>query len=745
MKKYLMTIAAAAICAAFTSCSHDFETPSQEEIDQLKAKEAFAKYENAFIAAFGQPAATQDWGFGSSASARTLTRSVDYTLAPVTPAYGMPAYPSFTSKTTVSQLEPTLTGEYYTTKSAVTASNSVVVAANSVDGNANWTDKAVYVSTGNTWVKDAQKLTIYVVDNMTNGWGTQDGSVIVVTEGVTLTLTSLSIGTKVILAKDANLILNVAPDWAQYNPSYVHSITFAGANSGLYMTDNNTVTATNIYFKDGAKVKNTNGTITASYLGVENGAILWNDGKKFEVTTLKLENEKPVLYNATGRTIKATDVITGNNECLIYNEGTITATGLVDIHNKDAEFVNAGTLEAGQFDMRAGGKFYNTSLSTTTIHGLTYLQNTSAQWVNKGEYNSGDFTTYNAGQLFNDCKLTVHADAAGTTGTFTMSGDTHNSFVVEANASVKTDYFMLSAEGDFFLKDYSLLWVVNKLTSGTFNPEKGFRGVGTTAYSVIKAGEIAYTSAFRWRMNYFGKIFVDTDKHFPQAFDTANNPADQPHYYFDSSVKLKFAPHNDACPLTSTIEAGDCHHGYTVTPPPVEATLRVMAEDLSATDKSDFDFNDVVFDVAVNANKTAAKIILRAAGGTLPLKINSLNGEGGWEVHDAFKVPRNTMVNTNAKAKGLTGVDNLAPVELGTITDDFSAPNIGNAVKNIRVEVYKNGSWMELEAKTGEACCKFACSPNNDWVKERNNIDDFYTFSEWVQGFETKLTKKGNW
>lgn len=59
MKKYLMTgIAAVAMATTFTSCSHDFEPMTQGEIAQ-------AKYEAAFIKAFGQPSADQDWGFGS--------------------------------------------------------------------------------------------------------------------------------------------------------------------------------------------------------------------------------------------------------------------------------------------------------------------------------------------------------------------------------------------------------------------------------------------------------------------------------------------------------------------------------------------------------------------------------------------------------------------------------------------------------------------------------------------------------
>ena len=59
MKKYLMSgIAALSITAAFTSCSNkdDFEPMTQEQIQE-------AKYAEAFVKVFGQPAANQTWGF----------------------------------------------------------------------------------------------------------------------------------------------------------------------------------------------------------------------------------------------------------------------------------------------------------------------------------------------------------------------------------------------------------------------------------------------------------------------------------------------------------------------------------------------------------------------------------------------------------------------------------------------------------------------------------------------------------
>ena len=67
MKKYLMTgIAALALCAGFTSCSHDLDAPSQEEINQRNAQNIVKNYEKAFVATFGKPAANQNWGFGDT-------------------------------------------------------------------------------------------------------------------------------------------------------------------------------------------------------------------------------------------------------------------------------------------------------------------------------------------------------------------------------------------------------------------------------------------------------------------------------------------------------------------------------------------------------------------------------------------------------------------------------------------------------------------------------------------------------
>ena len=186
---------------------------------------------------------------------------------------------------------------------------------------------------------------------------------------------------------------------------------------------------------------------------------------------------------------------------------------------------------------------------------------------------------------------------------------------------------------------------------------------------------------------------------------------------------------------------------------PTSFSLRVMAEDLSATERSDYDFNDVVFDVVWKVGDNYATIYLKAAGGTLPLRIGSTDGEGGIEVHEQFGVQTNIMVNTHWA--GTNGVDGktaqpftvpfsvtASNADAGITTADFNAAV--NTQISVEVEKLVNSStgekkWFGLYANQGQVCCKFGCPTTYDWVSERTNIDRVYRFSDWVQGFTTTL------
>ncbi len=159
--------------------------------------------------------------------------------------------------------------------------------------------------------------------------------------------------------------------------------------------------------------------------------------------------------------------------------------------------------------------------------------------------------------------------------------------------------------------------------------------------------------------------------------------------------------------------------------------VRIMAEDLNASEKSDFDFNDVVFDVQWIDG--GAKIRIMAAGGTYPLRIN---GEDALEVHGLFEVSTKTMVNTFAGKK--TDYD---PV-IKTITGNFiNSSTNENDASLIKVEVNKGTGYVELTAPTGKVASKICVDPKVDWCDEYQDIDKKWNgnFTKYVGGKITKF------
>ena len=173
-----------------------------------------------------------------------------------------------------------------------------------------------------------------------------------------------------------------------------------------------------------------------------------------------------------------------------------------------------------------------------------------------------------------------------------------------------------------------------------------------------------------------------------------------------------------------------------------KSTYRVIAEDLSATEGSDFDFNDVVFDVEPNETGDAAKIVLRAAGGIYRLTV------AGQEVHQAFGATPDEeglypMINTQPWVS-----DNKVTL-IESYEGNFSSDAaIRNTIKNIPILVYKpeyeeNGA--PLEANTGQASCKILVDQNFDVVPERKGMaTEKKNFNKYVQGTWDTQTK-GFW
>lgn len=159
-----------------------------------------------------------------------------------------------------------------------------------------------------------------------------------------------------------------------------------------------------------------------------------------------------------------------------------------------------------------------------------------------------------------------------------------------------------------------------------------------------------------------------------------------------------------------------------IVPAILKGDIRIIAEDLSASEGSDFDFNDVIFDVKYEYpvwNKTT--IILQAAGGKLPLCIGVLDDKH--EVHNLFGVSLNTMVNTE---------DWTAHKDPVTFTIDVQYGS-GN-INNLPIWVQKGSDWVLLTAHKGKAASKIAVSTDYKWVKELKDISNAY------KNFDTYVT-----
>lgn len=156
-------------------------------------------------------------------------------------------------------------------------------------------------------------------------------------------------------------------------------------------------------------------------------------------------------------------------------------------------------------------------------------------------------------------------------------------------------------------------------------------------------------------------------------------------------------------------------------PEPKPTYSRIIAEDLTLSQGTDFDFNDIVLDVQLTA--TGADCILQAAGATLPIRIN---GEDRYEVHKLFGVATNVMVNTSW-SEGKPSGETKAPVT-------FSINGSFKSAKDVKIEVKQGDSWIELFAERGEPACKIAVSPIFVWPYEQQNIKERYPkFPDWVK------------
>jgi len=154
-----------------------------------------------------------------------------------------------------------------------------------------------------------------------------------------------------------------------------------------------------------------------------------------------------------------------------------------------------------------------------------------------------------------------------------------------------------------------------------------------------------------------------------------------------------------------------------------EDVVRVIAEDMgdqATNESSDFDFNDVVFDVEY-VSASEAKVTILAAGGTLPLTVG-WDGTGDYrehEVHNLLGYSETMIINTKSNVGN--HIDGVKPKPI-TVSGSFVKDNLAAGANAIPVKVRKNGVWYDIVAPKGRAAGKLCVGTDYEWCDERQDI-----------------------
>lgn len=708
MKKYLFTSAAAlAFCGLFTSCTHDL---GYDEEAAAAQNSVMKTYEQAFITAFGQPDPNNEWGFGTStASTRAMTRAnVDFTdyFGGYTPQEYYQDQSDWQWKYRNYSF-PSAPASYPTGK----------------PNNATYYEGGYISLSGGSYYMDENTSKHVEVQGYCDLYVVKSG------------------------AGEGRVTIESSTKWYIGNVSSGQKIrVFVCPGVDLVIPTNdasNLQSNTEYYISSGASLScNTRMPLNSTKIYVENGASV--SGTWIEV-------------NGTG---------------LLYNQGTVTASEKLTVENGTSVLVNDGTITVGSTTTREGivytagsGRIQNNG--QMTVYGTTTINSNNNMWVNNNHYTT-DYFNYTAGSInvINNCRLDVVED-------FSINlGDGNGSFKMNSNCGVTTKNFYLGGTtggpSTIIMGSNSVFKVTGTATmnlvceSGT---PYGIYGPTSGDFAVFQATSIVkkvYDSEHYNFVSYYNNLYVVTDSHFAQGNDGSE---DHLYYFLEGNAVL----YTGTDKPNVTINPTECNPGFTPgTPTPIPSSdiIRVICEDLSVKESTDWDFNDVVFDIQLVENNQA-EITLLAAGGTLPLYI----GDEDHEVHDLFAavpensdkgITRSTMINTGSTGnkynlrnckEAIFRLDILSDWTAGAGPSTSEEDLLKIVAKNLPVKVLKmvNGTktWVTLMCEPGKATAKVAANGGKngfEWCDERQHINrkyhyedvygnDYGGFTLFVQGF----------
>ncbi len=665
MKKMLMLGISALV---FAGCSNSFDlgdTPAPQ------ADTTVEDYEAAFVSTFGTPAADQTWGFGTSTSSQTRSRRAITVNGDVYDAFPFPSSAEITAAfptavpddaDEVADLETLYKGTTIPTQwGTTTLWDLYAIYVNKITEGYNLKiTQAGEFSLGGTyqnagWDSEKGINTIFPYNVYVN----VDGDVTIKRNGATHFNLYVLKGNVTLLSDygEQGGIISVA--------------------SGATLTDNRTSIASNYYIK----VYN-RGTINAA--------------------------------NSAGYDI-------GNN-CTVYNEGAFNVTGPMSYSpgaGNTSYFVNCSDdseLTAPSMTLNSTCNFFNDG--KTTISGVTNVTQSDIFWVNNGFYRTGTliFSAKNS-TFYNYCQLIVEDNAHMYDGAFNLMAD---SYTEAGTAEMDNFQVNMYGESGMYIKGNVDIAAQG---DGTF---QGFHNANGSGSYVLIDGMVTVASHYHTLSIESGITYSINDIQIvkggsivTEEYLQSIGDGDYPVLVLEGTEcpfgELTVIPNTNSCGATWTASSGGGGGGGGEIVVSTLPSLHVMAEDLSATDASDFDFNDCVFDVYyVDANTVKIKVL--AAGGTLPLRICE---KDGWEMHNIFDVDTQCMVNTGNKyhkaSAPYSQEEGYDAVEL-TYTDKTWSSDQGTFAGQVRdqikVEVYKDGAWHELKADQGKAAGKIATPVN---------------------------------
>ena len=477
------------------------------------------------------------------------------------------------------------------------------------------------------------------------------------------------------------------------------------------------------------------GAISAYNLNV--AAIYIAEGAILETSGHLKVNTNTKIYNH-GEIAASTFEV--NTSSFLYNVGKLVATESVNVESNNSRIVNDGTVDAVATVVNAGAVQNN---DKWIVSGTTKINSNNSGWVNNGHWTTGNYT-YIAGSwnVINNCFLEV-------TNNFEMNVSSEKgAFKIDSGGGVLTKNFIgggYSKEGAIsgpfvVVMGENAVFVVEenaKLESGggTNQEEFGFFGPTEGGYAVLQAKNIIrdpYLESINSHgaVTYGGHLYVSAETHFAQGKDSDGSGTYVPQPFIYEKDGFSIADNIYAAGFKSgkpniNIPQTPCNPGFKGGNP----LYRVIAEDLSASEAGDFDFNDVVFDV-VKAEGGVTTLKLICAGGVLPLRVRGANQAEGTEIHSLFG---ENEPNANGQYKMYnTGLSPKMPEAEFTVEGEYKTPE---QIKNIIIEVYKNDKWMELTGTTGKAACKILVDDTFEPVPERKNIaDENQNFTNYVQG-----------